>query len=56
MVKCILKFYSDKVKVQLFLGLIIYAPCHEDEWGNEGTAPSFSSLALDGSEWSVSYP
>jgi hypothetical protein len=56
MVKCILKFYLGKVKVQLYLGLIIYAPCHEAEWWNESIAPSFSSLALDGSEWSISYP
>jgi hypothetical protein len=54
MVKQILKFYSGNLKVQLFLGLINYAPCHKDEWGNAGIAPSFLRLATDGSEWSVS--
>jgi hypothetical protein len=32
------------------------APCHEDEWGSGGIAPLFFSSALDGGEWSASYP
>jgi hypothetical protein len=36
-----------KGKVKLSLCLIDLAPHHEDEWGSEGMAPPFLTLALD---------
>jgi hypothetical protein len=32
------------------------APCHKDVRGSGGIAPAFSTLALDGGEWSASNP
>jgi hypothetical protein len=38
------------------LYLINQAIHHEDIWGSGGIAPTVFTLALDGSEWSVSCP
>jgi hypothetical protein len=41
---------------KLFLGLITYAPNHEDIWGSGSIAPSFLTSALVGGDWSTSCP
>jgi hypothetical protein len=44
-------FSKDDIK--LVVGLINYAPRHENVWGSGGTAPSFLTSALDGGAWSA---
>jgi hypothetical protein len=46
-----------KKRITLPLGLINYAPPHEDVWGSGDIAPPpFLTSTLDGRQWSVSCP
>jgi hypothetical protein len=50
--------YSSVVnkKVKLSMCLTTSALCHEDLWESGGIAQTFLTSALDGHEWSASYP
>jgi hypothetical protein len=48
------RLYTDITFQKFILGLIYKAQRHEDVWGNEGTAPTFLTSALNGGEWTAS--